>query len=119
MNNNMEHGNYIVKDTDGKTKLGYEKSGVIASICDEQTEVLPKFELIPHGLILVCVAFNKRNGEDPEDHDFEAAIICDTKTAWRRVNKRIQGGAEKRPLQFFLVKREFVRQMAAHHLESD
>ncbi len=118
MNNNDMHANYIKYDGNGRDKeneLGEDKSSVLAAIADEFPEELPKFELIPHGLILVVVAFNKRKGDDPDDPDFEAAIICDTRTAWRRVKKDIE--RDQRPLHYFLVKHEFVEKMAARPLE--
>lgn len=101
-------GNYIEKKPDGE-KLGPEKSSVLAAFCDEELQDLPRFELIPEGLILVSVVDNG---------NFEAALVCDTEYDLNRVKHSIKIG-DTRPVRFFLVKREWVRQMTDRPLESD
>lgn len=106
MEDNM--GNYLKKKPNGEP-LENEKSPDIAAFCDEELKELPAFETIPHGLVLVSVVDNG---------PFEAALVCDTEYDLNRVKRSIESG-DPRPVRFFLVKREWARQMAEHPLESD
>jgi hypothetical protein len=101
-------GNYINKLPNG-TMLGPEKSGDLAAFCDEELAELPQFEHIPAGLVLVCIV---------DTGPWEAALVADTKKTWDRVNNSKAHG-DKRPVRFFLIKREWVRQMADKALDSD
>jgi hypothetical protein len=98
-----------------RVELGPEKSSVVASFCDEELDELPEFNLIPEGLILICVVENSSeiDGQEP----YETAMICDTHFDWQRVKSAMPG--DPRPQRFFLMKRDWVRQMARKPLESD
>lgn len=104
----MKKANYINKLPNG-TPLGNEKGFHIASFCDEELTELPELNLVPEGLVLVCVVDNGA---------FEAAMICDNEYDWNRVKTAIDKG-DQRPTRFFLLKKEWTRQMAEFPLESD
>jgi hypothetical protein len=101
--------NYIKKRPNGEP-LGNEKSPDLAAFCDEELTELPPFNLIPEGLILISVVDNGT---------FEAALVCDNEFDYSRVQRAQSSGEDPRPVRFFLVKREWVRQMAEHPLVSD
>jgi hypothetical protein len=104
--NNM--GNYLKKKPNGEP-LEHEKSPDLAAFCDEELSELPAFDTIPHGLILICVVDNG---------GWEAALVADTEYQYNRVKESANEG-DTRPVRFFLMKREWVRQMADKPLESD
>jgi hypothetical protein len=99
---------YLKKKPNGEL-LGNEKSPDIAAFCDEELKELPPWETIPSGLILIAVA---NNGS------FEAALVVDNGKDYQRVKSALEAN-DPRPTKFFLVKREWVRQMAEKPLESD
>jgi hypothetical protein len=101
-------GNYLKKFPNGKL-LDNEKSSVVASFCDEELKDLPEFNLIPEGLLFISVVDNG---------GFEAALVVDNQHDYDRVKRALNIGDE-RPTRYFLVKREWVRQMADKPLESD
>jgi hypothetical protein len=101
-------GNYLKKKPNGEP-LAHEKSPDLAAFCDEELTELPAFETIPEGLILIaCV----------ENATWEAAMVVDNEYDYNRV-KRMPKIGDDRPVRFFLIKREWVRQMAEKPLESD
>jgi hypothetical protein len=103
-------GNYLKHQPDGTTLFGpHDKSAYLAGLCDEKPDELPEFSLIPEGLVLVCVVDNG---------PFEAALVCDNEHDYGRVQRGLRA-EDPRPVQFFLIKREWVRQMAENELESD
>lgn len=101
-------GNYLNRKPNG-LPLGFEKASDIIAFCDEEISEVPEFDLIPHGLVLICVVDNGA---------FEAALVADTRHEVDVVKKSIASG-DDRPMRFFLVKREWVRQMADKPLASD
>lgn len=118
----MEHTNFLKyfpapegTPNEHKVELGPEKCSIVASFCDEELEELPEFNFIPEGQILICVAENTSqiDGQEP----YETALICDTKFDWQRVKSAMP--EDPRLQRFFLMKREWVRQMAGKPLESD
>lgn len=100
--------NYLKKKPNGEP-LGNEKSPDLAAFCDEELKEIPPFYLIPEGLVLISVV---NNGS------FEAALVVDNEFDYSRVVGAINDG-DPRPVRFFLIKREWVRQMAEHPLQSD
>lgn len=101
----MKKSNYLKKKPNGEL-LGNEKSPDLAAFCDEELTELPEFEHIPEGLILISVV---NNGP------FEAALVVDNRFDYDRV----KAGSDGRTVRFFLIKREWVEQMAEKPLESD
>jgi hypothetical protein len=101
--------NYLKKKPNGEP-LGNEKSPDLAAFCDEELTTPPPFYLIPEGLILISVVDNG---------SFEAALVCDNEFDYARVIQTLNSGEDPRPVRFFLIKREWVRQMAEHPLQSD
>lgn len=102
-------GNYLNQKPNGD-QLSPEKSPDLAAFCDEEVKELPAFELIPHGLILIaCV----------DNGPFEAALVCDNDYDYGRVKRSLSNPDDQRLVRFFLIKREWVRQMAEYELESD
>lgn len=102
-------GNYLNQKPNGDP-LPQEKSPDLAAFCDEEVKELPAFDLIPHGLVLVvCV----------DNGAFEAALVCDNEHDYGRVKRSTVNPSDGRPVRFFLIKREWVRQMAEYELESD
>lgn len=98
--------NYLKTKPNGDL-LENEKSPDLAAFCDEELHELPQFETIPAGLILIaCV----------DNGGFEAAMVVDNEYDYSRINKAIQRG-DPRPVRFFLIKREWVAQMAEKPLE--
>lgn len=102
-------GNYINKKPDGNP-IGYEKVTYLASIADEELPSIPEFSLIPDGLVLVSVVDNG---------GWDAALICDTEYDALRVKRGVDTGHDTREQHYFLIKREWVRQMADKPLESE
>ncbi len=102
-------GNYLKKKPNGEL-LEKEKSPDLAAFCDEECSELPPFDTIPEGLVLIAVADNGH---------FEAALVVDNEYDYKRVHKAWVSSSDPRPVRFFLVKREWVRQMAEKPLESD
>lgn len=101
--------NYLNRKPNGEP-LPYEKSPDLAGLCDEELKELPEFDAIPDSLILIAVVSNG---------GFEAAMVCDMRKEWERVKHGIANPADTRPLRLFLIKREWVRQMADKPLRSD
>jgi hypothetical protein len=90
--------------------LENEKSSYIASLCDEEVVGPPALELIPEGMVLIAVV---DNGE------FEAALVCDNEHDHGRVTKNWNAGQDPRPQRFFLLKRDWARQMSDGPFISD
>jgi hypothetical protein len=104
---------FLKKKPNGEP-LDNEKSPFLAAICDEELKEPPQLELVPHGLILVAVVDNVGlSGK------FEAALVVDNKFDHGRVYRNFTSGEDPRPVRFFLVKREWVRQMTDKPLVSD
>jgi hypothetical protein len=100
---------YLKKKPNGEP-LENEKSSFLIALCDEELHEPPMFELIPEGLVLVSVVDNG---------GFEAALVCDNEFDYGRVYRSWQEGEDPRPVRFFLIKREWARQMADKPLVSD
>ena len=111
MNNTNNMKSVFLTKTPKGEPLGDEKSGYLASLCDHEEPKLPDFYTIPAGLILISVAYN-------EDKDMESAMVCDNEEDYNHVKINIEEG-DKRPYHFFLIKHEWVRQMANRPLRSE
>jgi hypothetical protein len=90
--------------------LENEKSSYIASICDEEVSGPPALELIPEGMVLVAIVDNG---------GFEAALVCDNEHDHSRVTKNWVRGEDPRPQRFFIVKRDWAKQMTDDPFISD
>lgn len=100
---------YLKKKPNGEP-LENEKSSFLIGLADEELHEPPPFYLIPEGLVLVSVADNG---------GFEAALVCDNQFDYVRVVKAWNSKEDDRPVRFFLIKREWARQMAGKPLISD
>lgn len=100
---------YLKKKPNG-VLLENEKSPFLVALCDEELHEPPMFNLIPEGLVLVSVVDNG---------GFEAALICDNEFDYGRVVRSWDSKEDERPVRFFLIKREWARQMADRPLISD
>jgi hypothetical protein len=98
-NNGTKKSNWLKKMPNG-SMMPNEKSSVVASFCDEELQDLPPFNLIPVGLVLIAIVDN--------EHDYERVRL-----SWTGENK------DPRPVRLFLLKREWVNQMAERPLEGE
>jgi hypothetical protein len=107
-NNGTKKSNWLKKMPNG-SMMPNEKSSVVASFCDEELQDLPPFNLIPVGLVLIAIVDNG---------SFEAALIVDNEHDYERVRLSWTGeNKDPRPVRLFLLKREWVNQMAERPLE--